>query len=66
MKQDSPKVFEHVASIYLLDPAYIMSSSNLLDGRLIGYDIGQDKSIEIDSEFDFKLVEYLMKQGLHE
>ena len=62
-RQDVPKVYEHVASIYVLDPAYVMSSSNLLDGRLIGYDIGQDKSIDIDSEFDFKLVEYLMSQG---
>jgi CMP-N,N'-diacetyllegionaminic acid synthase len=65
-RQDAPKVYEHVASIYALDPAYVLSSSNLLDGKLIGYDIGQDKSLDIDSEFDFKLVEYLMSQKSHE
>jgi CMP-N-acetylneuraminic acid synthetase len=61
-RQAAPEVFEHVASIYVLNPEYIKKSSYLLDGYTTGYNIGVEKSLDIDSEFDFKLVEYLMKK----
>ena len=61
-RQDAPQVYEHVASIYVLDPGYIRSCDYLLDGHTEGYDIGQDKSLDIDSEFDFVLVEFLMRR----
>lgn len=60
-RQDAPLVFEHVASIYVLCPDYIRSASYLLDGHMEGYDIGIEKSLDIDSDFDFLLIEYLMK-----
>ncbi|WP_440913808.1 acylneuraminate cytidylyltransferase family protein [Candidatus Pelagibacter sp.] len=59
-RQDAPLVFEHVASIYVLSPEYLMNSDNLLDGNLRGYNIGQDKSFDVDSELDFKIIEFLM------
>lgn len=63
-RQDAPAVFEHVASIYALDPNYIRSASYLLDGHTEGYDIGSEKSLDVDSDFDFLLIEYLMKRKL--
>lgn len=63
-RQDAPKVFEHVASIYVLAPAYLQSGNGLLSGCTQGYDIGVEKSLDVDSEFDFTLVEYLMKKKL--
>lgn len=63
-RQDAPKVFEHVASIYVLSPAYLRSGSGLLSGQTQGYDIGTAKSLDVDSEFDFQLIEYLMRQKL--
>jgi CMP-N,N'-diacetyllegionaminic acid synthase len=59
-RQDAPKVYEHVASIYVLSPDYLRRGSGLLSGRTQGYDIGQAKSLDVDSEFDFELIEYLM------
>jgi CMP-N-acetylneuraminic acid synthetase len=61
-RQDAPRVFEHVASIYVLNPNYINSASHLLDGHTEGYDIGEDKTFDIDSEFDFQIIEFLMKK----
>jgi CMP-N,N'-diacetyllegionaminic acid synthase len=61
-RQDAPPVYEHVASIYVLSPEYIRSASYLLDGHMGGYDIGNEKSLDIDSDFDFLLIEYLMKR----
>jgi len=61
-RQSAPKVFEHVASIYAIDPKYIKKENHLLSGHTEGYDIGIEKSLDIDSNFDFCLVEYLMKK----
>ena len=63
-RQDAPCVYEHVASIYVLSPDYLRRGTGLLSGRTQGYDIGTAKSPDIDSEFDFELVEYLMKKRL--
>lgn len=61
-RQDAPAVYEHVASIYALSPHYIRSVDYLLDGYTEGYDIGSEKSLDVDSDFDFELIEYLMKR----
>jgi CMP-N-acetylneuraminic acid synthetase len=63
-RQDAPSVYEHVASIYVLSPEYIRTASYLLDGHTVGYDIGSEKSLDVDSDFDFLLIEYLMKRKL--
>jgi len=59
-RQSSPRVLDHVASIYVLDPSFIKRSSHLMEGRLLAYDIGVEKSFDIDTEFDFILMEFLM------
>ncbi len=61
-RQAAPPVFEHVASIYVLAPDYLRRAQHLLDGFAEGYDIGEAKSLDVDSEFDFELIEYLMKR----
>jgi CMP-N-acetylneuraminic acid synthetase len=61
-RQDAPRVLEHVASIYVLAPDYIRRGTGLLSGCTQGYDIGQAKSLDIDSDFDFELVAYLMSR----
>ena len=63
-RQDAPPVYEHVASIYVLAPDYVRRVSQLLDGHTEGYDIGNEKSLDVDSDFDFVLIEYLMKRKL--
>jgi CMP-N-acetylneuraminic acid synthetase len=61
-RQDAPTVWEHVASIYALDPGYIRGAGHLLDGHAEGYDIGQEKSFDVDSTFDFDLIEFLLSR----
>ena len=61
-RQAAPPVYEHVASIYVLSPEYIRRANHLLDGYTEGYDIGAEKGLDVDSEFDFDLIEYLMSR----
>ena len=65
-RQDAPKVYEHVASIYVLSPDYLRRGTGLLSGCTQGYDIGASKSLDVDSQFDFELIEYLMRKRLEE
>ena len=61
-RQDAPKVYEHVASIYVLSPAYLRRGTGLLSGQTKGYDIGPEKSHDVDSQLDFELIEFLLKK----
>jgi CMP-N,N'-diacetyllegionaminic acid synthase len=61
-RQDAPAVYEHVASIYVLSPNYLRTGTGLLSGCTQGYDIGASKSLDVDSQFDFELIEYLMRK----
>jgi CMP-N-acetylneuraminic acid synthetase len=63
-RQDAPQVFEHVASIYVLSPDYLRRGTGLLSGCTQGYDIGASKSLDVDSQFDFELIEFLMRKRL--
>ena len=61
-RQQAPIVYEHAASTYVLDPAYLRRASSLYEGRVIPYVMPAERCIDIDEEFDFKLVEWLMTQ----
>jgi CMP-N,N'-diacetyllegionaminic acid synthase len=63
-RQAAPQVFEHVASLYALAPEYLRQAQHLLDGHAEGYDIGPEKSFDVDSEIDFRIIEFLMKDRL--
>ena len=63
-RQDAPAVFDIVASIYVLDADYVRNAGGLFDGRLEGYEMDETKSLDIDSELDFRIVEMLMNDRL--
>ena len=55
------------AEMHILDSGhfdYVLQGTGLLSGCTAGYDIGQDKSLDVDSEFDFELIEFLMRKKL--
>lgn len=60
-RQDAPKVYEHAASIYLLSPNFLRNGSGLLSGNAIGYEMPYERCIDIDSKFDYELVDLLMR-----
>ena len=64
-RQSAPPVFEHVAGVYVLDPDFLRRANHLLEGHTEGYRVPEGKSLDIDSEFDFEVIEYLMKRRLN-
>tara|TARA_B100002019_G_scaffold276010_1_gene274424 strand:+ start:20436 stop:21122 length:687 start_codon:yes stop_codon:yes gene_type:complete len=59
-RQKAPIVLEHVASIYAISPDFIEKANSLLDGYVIPYIMPFERSLDIDSKFDFKIVEFLL------
>ena len=61
-RQHAPVVYEHAASTYVVRPDYLKTATFLYDGRVIPYVMPPERCIDIDAEFDFKMVEMLMKE----
>ena len=64
-RQQAPTVYEHAASTYVVDPAYLKRAAKLFEGRVIPYLMPPERCIDIDTVFDFKLVEWLLTEALH-
>ncbi len=61
-RQQAPVVYEHAASTYVVDPAYLRRATSLFEGRVIPYLMPAERAIDIDSALDFRIVAYLMEQ----
>lgn len=63
-RQQAPVVYEHAASTYVVAPDYLRRAKGLYEGRVIPYLMEPERCVDIDSEFDFRLVEFLMSEKL--
>ena len=61
-RQQAPVVYEHAASTYVVDPAYLERAKGLWEGRVIPYLMPPERCVDIDTPFDFRLVEILMQE----
>ncbi len=64
-RQQAPVVYEHAASTYVVAPDYLRRANALFEGRVIPYLMPPERCLDIDSPFDFKLVEFLLKDRMH-
>ena len=62
-RQQAPVVYSVNASIYIYRRNFLIETSNILDGKVIIYEMS-NLSIDIDRELDFKFIEYILKEGL--
>ncbi len=60
-RQQAPVVYEHAASTYVVAPDYLRRAAGLYEGRVIPYLMPPERCIDIDSPFDFRLVEFLLR-----
>jgi N-acylneuraminate cytidylyltransferase len=59
-RQHAPTVYEHAASTYVVAPDYLHRASSLYQGRVIPYLMPAERCVDIDTPFDFTLVEFLL------
>ena len=62
-RQDAPKSYDMNASIYIWKRDVILNEKSFFLGNTGLYVMPEDRSIDIDTELDYKLVEFLMKNN---
>ncbi len=60
-RQELPIVYSLNASIYIWKRNILLKSDNLIGNKTGIYEMSEQKSIDIDSKFDLKLVKFLMR-----
>lgn len=60
-RQDAPEIYEMNASIYIWSRSQLLSNDQLINKSTSCYIMPEHRSIDIDSDDDFRYVEYLMK-----
>ena len=60
-RQDAPEVYEMNASIYIWKRDAILNNDTLFSNKTSLHIMPEERSIDIDSELDWKFVEYIMK-----
>lgn len=65
-RQQAPKVYDMNASIYIYDRAFLQDENNVspIGDNSIVYVMDDLSRTDIDSELDFKFIEFLMKEGI--
>lgn len=62
-RQDAPKSYDMNASIYIWKRDVILNEQSLFLEKTGLYVMPEERSIDIDSELDYKFVEFLMKEN---
>ncbi len=61
-RQDSPEVFDMNASIYIFTRDRLLKSDKLFGKKTALFVMNDESAFDIDTELDFKVVEFLLKQ----
>jgi len=61
-RQDSPKVYNMNASIYIWKRDFLLKSKTIFNNKTSIYIMPKSRSIDIDNKFDLQIVKYLMKK----
>lgn len=59
-RQDAPKCYDMNASIYVWKRQVFLTTDSIFNGNTKLYVMPEERSIDIDSELDFRFVEYVM------
>jgi CMP-N-acetylneuraminic acid synthetase len=59
-RQDAPQAYDLTTLAYVLRPNFIMNHDNFWQGRVRGVLVPQERAMDIDTEYDLKIAEFLM------
>ncbi len=59
-RQQAPKVLDHVGLVYVLNTDYLRRATSLFQGRVIPYEVPNERGLDVDSPIDWEIIEFLM------
>lgn len=63
-RQDTPRALDLATVVYVTTLGYIASTNRMFDGRVVGVEVPADRAIDIDTQLDFDIAEFLLKRGI--
>jgi N-acylneuraminate cytidylyltransferase len=60
-RQDTPVVFDLTTVCYVGKPSTILTKKSIFEGKVAGVEIPRERAIDIDTELDFQIAEFLFK-----
>jgi len=64
-RQDTPKIYDMTTIAYVSRPEFIKNSTGLFEGKVKGVEIPAVRALDIDTELDFEIAEFLMIKDLN-
>ncbi len=61
-RQEMPSIFEIAGVAYAAHPSFIMGADSVLGGRTRSVTVPEERAIDIDTELDFAIAEFLFKR----
>jgi len=61
-RQDAPPVYDMTTVTYAARPDFIMRAHGIFDGKVMIVEVPPERALDIDTEFDFRIAEFLMKE----
>lgn len=58
-RQKAPKVYNMTTVAYVVRPEFVLNHNSIFEGRVRAVNIPVERSIDIDTVFDFNIAEYL-------
>lgn len=65
-RQDSPIVYDMTTVAYVVKPEFVLNRQSLFEGKVKAVQIPKERAIDIDTLFDFKIAEMLLKETKNE
>lgn len=62
-RQTAPEVYDMTTVAYAARPEFILNSSSAFDGNVKALIVPEERSLDIDTELDFLVAEFLMEQA---
>ena len=63
-RQQAPQVYDHVGLVYVVRPDYLRTAKSLFDGRVIPLVLPVERGLDVDSPFDWDVIDFLMGQQI--
>lgn len=62
-RQEAPKAYDLCTICYVFNQNYILTCSNLFQGKVLGVEVPKERSIDIDDEYDLKVARLIDKSN---
>ena len=63
-RQETPAIFDMTTVAYASRPEFISNFTSIFDGKIKGVEIPIERALDIDTELDFQIAEFLMDKVL--